>query len=510
VSFEILEHDLLGRIGKIRTRRGVIKTPYMFPVINPSKMVIPPSEMEQVFGCDAIITNAYLIKKYFEGIEDVHKLLDFNKTIMTDSGAYQLLVYGKVDIDPREVIELQERIGSDIAVILDVPTGGDATYDHAKYTVEETIRRAIESQSIREDDSILWVGPIQGGTYLDLLSYSATQMNKLDFDILAIGSPTQIMESYMFDKLADMIYTVKTNVSPSKPIHLFGAGHPIVFSIAVALGCDLFDSAAYALFARDDRVILPYGTVKLSNLMYSVCSCPVCRKYDPSELKEMDKGEREPLIARHNLYVCMEELNRIRQAIYEGRLWQYVQIKARSHPRVLNAVKKFKKYIDKILRHDPVSKRRAFFYTGPEDSCNPLVVRHRRKMEVYEPPYEGRKVVILFEDREGRLRKVEESINPEEKEHVIIASKVFGPIPIEIREVYPLSQSELIDDVDREVSDESLSAILRYLKRMNYDEITLRVKFRDWWVEALIDKLIESGFRIRVEEKENRRAESLD
>ncbi|MHA1596137.1 MAG: tRNA guanosine(15) transglycosylase TgtA [Candidatus Asgardarchaeia archaeon] len=501
MSFEILEHDLLGRMGKIKTRRGVINTPYMFPVVNPSKMVIPPSEMEEVFGCDAIITNAYLIKKYFEGVGDVHELLDFKKTVMTDSGAYQLLVYGKVDIDPKEVIELQERIGSDIAVILDVPTGGDATYDHAKYTVEETIKRAIESQRIREDDSILWVGPIQGGTYLDLLSYSATQMNRLDFDILAIGSPTQIMESYMFDKLTDMIYTVKTNVSPSKPIHLFGAGHPIVFSIAVALGCDLFDSASYAIFARDDRVILPYGTVKLSDLRYNVCSCPICRKYDPSELREMDRKEREPLIARHNLYVCMEELNRIRQAIYEGRLWQYVQMRARSHPRVLNAVKKFKKYVDKILRHDPVSKRRAFFYTGPEDSYNPSVIRHKRKMEVYEPPYEGRKAILLFEDREDLLRKVEKGINTEGKEHVIIASKVFGPIPIEIREVYPLSQSELIDDVDREVSDESLRSILKYLKRIGYEEVTLRVKRRDWWVDTLIDKLKKSGFRVVLEEK---------
>ena len=150
-------------------------------------------------------------------------------------------------------------IDTDIATILDIPTGWDVTKGYARYTVKETLKRAKALKKMVTRNDLLWVGPVQGGQYLDLVAKSAKEMGKLPFQVHALGSPTPVMEQYKFDVLVDMIITAKMNLPPDRPLHLFGAGHPFMFSLAVALGCDLFDSAAYALFARQDRYLTESG-----------------------------------------------------------------------------------------------------------------------------------------------------------------------------------------------------------------------------------------------------------
>src|SRR3972149_4959378 len=126
LSFEVKEKDLLARIGKLKTKSGTVETPLLFPVINPSIQPIPPKRLREKFGFEAVITNAYILRKRFQNRpidEGLHKFLDYNGVVMTDSGAYQILVYGGVEVSQAEIVEYQERIGSDIATILDIPTG---------------------------------------------------------------------------------------------------------------------------------------------------------------------------------------------------------------------------------------------------------------------------------------------------------------------------------------------------------------------------------------------------
>ena len=78
-------------------------------------------------------------------------------------------------------------------------------------------------------------------------------MNKLPFTVNPIGGVVPLMMEYRFSELVDIILTVKGSLSPSRPVHLFGAGHPMLLSLSVLLGCDLFDSAAYVLYAQDLR-----------------------------------------------------------------------------------------------------------------------------------------------------------------------------------------------------------------------------------------------------------------
>ena len=168
MSFEVKDKDLLARIGKLKTKSGTVETPLLFPVINPNIQLVSPRRLQNHFGFEAVITNSYILKKRFQNKpvkQGLHKFLDFDGVVMTDSGAYQILVYGGVEISQAEIVEYQERIDSDIATILDIPTGWKVTKNHARKTVDETLRRAKDFFKTKTRDDVLWVGPVQGGRH---------------------------------------------------------------------------------------------------------------------------------------------------------------------------------------------------------------------------------------------------------------------------------------------------------------------------------------------------------
>src|SRR4030042_5616434 len=347
MSFEMKEKDLLARIGKLKTKTCTVETPLLFPVINPSIQLIAPQRLKNEFGFEAVITNAYILwKRYQESPakDGLHKFLNYDGSVMTDSGAYQILVYGNVEVTQAEIVDYQERIGSDIATILDIPTGWKVTKEHAEETVQETLKRAKAFFKTKKREDILWVGPVQGGRHLDLVAKSAKAMSKLPFQIHALGSPTEVMESYHYDVLVDMILTAKMNLPVERPLHLFGAGHPHMMALAVALGCDLFDSAAYALYARENRYMTENGTWRLGELDYFPCSCPKCATATPKQVLQLNKNEKEKFLAEHNMYVCLAEIRRIKQATRDGSLWEHMEMRAHAHPALLSALKKFNSY----------------------------------------------------------------------------------------------------------------------------------------------------------------------
>jgi len=490
LCFEVFERDLMGRVGVIETKSGKITTPVLLPVINPLKQTIPPKEIETKFKCEAIITNAYILRKYLRDeavAQGLHKLLNFSKVIMTDSGAYQLLVYGEVDVSPRDIVEFQEKIGSDIAVILDVPTGGKSSYEHAKKTVRETIKRAEELFNIRCREDLLWVGPIQGGVFPDLVKECALKIGSMPFNIHAIGSPTQLMEGYRFDKLVELICTAKRFLPANRPVHLFGAGHPMMFSLAVALGCDVFDSAAYALYAKEMRYMTPYGTLKIEELKENVCNCPICNNLDVDELRELPKEKKIELIARHNLYVSLNEINTIRQAIKAGRLWEYLEIKTRSHPQLFRAFLLLKKYRRLLEKGTPIRKNHALFYLGKTSLNRPEVWRHLNKLKHYGESNFADILIILPEPSVKPFSKSKEhkkvikllldSGTDFSKVQLMTVSMFFGLVPWEIDEVYPLAQHEVPYLEDYENYNLVANAFKNYVSNKKFSKIIL---LNDW------------------------------
>jgi archaeosine tRNA-ribosyltransferase (EC 2.4.2.-) len=194
-DFEIKEEDLAGRIGIIETRHGKIETPVFFPVINPLKTEIGVNDLVNL-GFKNFITNSFILKKNSLADGDIHQKFGDDLIIMTDSGAYQILEYGDINETNRAIVEYQAKIRPDIAVFLDVPTGNKDSWDEAKKTVEITLERGREIIDIvRNNQDIIWVHPIQGGTFLDLVELSAKETAKAnDYGMYALGSPTVLME----------------------------------------------------------------------------------------------------------------------------------------------------------------------------------------------------------------------------------------------------------------------------------------------------------------------------
>ncbi|MEM1589273.1 MAG: tRNA guanosine(15) transglycosylase TgtA [Candidatus Bathyarchaeia archaeon] len=499
MSFEVRDRDLLARIGRLRTKSGLVETPLLFPVVNPAVQPIHPKRIREEFGFEALITNAYILKKRFkdEPVKiGVHGFLGFKGVVMTDSGAYQILVYGDVETTPEEIVFYQEQIDTDIATILDWPTGWKATRRHTEQTVEETLKRARQLFKIKTRDDVLWVGPVQGGRYLDLVARSASEIGALPFHIHALGSPTEVMESYRFDVLVDMVLTAKMNLPIERPLHLFGAGHPFMFALAVALGCDLFDSAAYAIYAKQDRYMTETGTARLEELEYFPCTCPKCSSKTPREISELPKKERQVFLAEHNLYACLSEIRRVKQAIKEGRLWELLEVRAHGHPSLLQALKKLKNYEDFIEKHSPIVKPSGIFFFSSVDLSRPEVARHRVRLSERFTAPAGEILVLMPQTRNKpfhrsglykKLAKILRRLEMEESAniHVCFYEAPFGVVPIELDEVYPLSQHETALPPDSETIGYVAAHAANYISQRNYKTVVFLNDHEIWGEKVL-------------------------
>ncbi len=363
--FEIRDHDGAGRLGVFSVNGKKVITPNIAVVINPNNMIISPDEMAKEFGIDLIITNAYIIKnsKKRKEIEKqgLHKYLNFNGIIYTDSGTYQMYSKGNASITNFETLSYQELIGSDIHTPLDLFTLPADDKETARKNLEETIRR------IKKIKSRNFSAPIQGGSYLDLRKKGCRELSKINPTVYAIGGIVPYMINYDFVNLIRVVATCKENLPLGVPVHAFGAGHPLVFALLAYAGVDLFDSASYALYAQQGRYITETGTKNVKDLVSLPCNCPVCSTHSPKDL--IDEG----LLARHNLYAIMREIKVVREAIQEDRLFELVSSRARSHPAVYYGFKELLKHRQLLRMSDPVRKRNALFWTGPLSDERPEI-----------------------------------------------------------------------------------------------------------------------------------------
>lgn len=467
------ERDGLARICELTTRHGKVTTPALLPVINPNQLTITPREMKDRFKVEILITNSYIIKTD-ENLREkavggrLHRLLDFDGPVMTDSGTFQSYVYGKVGVGHQEIVEFQREIGSDIGTILDVFSEPEWTEEKTRAAAEETLRRAEESVPLKGD--MLLAGTVQGGVFPELRQECAQRLSAMAFDLHPIGGVVPLLENYRFSDVAEIIIASKKGLDPSRPVHLFGAGHPMVFPFAVLLGCDLFDSASYAKYAREERFMYPTGTKFLRDLHDLACDCPSCSSTSVRELVAMPPAERTKRIAEHNLFTSLKELRKVRNAIHEGSIWEMVEMRARAHPSLLTVLKVLKKHADYLEAFEPASRRGAFFYCGPESYDRPSVMRYRERFfSRYRKP--GAKVLVGFEDGQkpysrgyaGEIAKVREKVDAD-----FIVASFFGPAPIELDEIYPIAQSVIPEHLDHEVAEKVRKTMERHAHQHGY------------------------------------------
>lgn len=456
--FEIKNRSGLARIGEFTTPHGTVETPAIMPVLNPNLELIPTKKLQNEFHFQILITNSYIIyrdeelkKKALK--KGVHDLLDFSGPIMTDSGTFQAHVYGDIDVDPEEIVRFQKEIGSDVSTILDEFTEPDDPWKEVKRKVRKTVERARKAREMFGDLEGHIAYPIQGSIYPELRKECGEELKGLEGNFYPIGGVVPLLEEYRFKELVEAVISSKEGLGPRGPIHLFGAGHPMIYALAVSLGCDLFDSSSYAKYAKRGDMMFPDGTKKLKDISYLGCECPVCTKRTAEELKDLDEKEKEIRLAEHNLWISQKEIKKVKQAILDGSLWELVERRARGHPKLLNVFSVLEKKSDFLERYEPRSRKRALFYIGPETYLRPAIERLQRWiMDTYEPPVKGPTVLFdIDEDKKPYHRYIEDRLHLLDNYEVnLLVNTPIGPVPLEMDEIYPVAQSIFPDDLVQE------------------------------------------------------------
>lgn len=479
--FEVRYSDLAGRIGKIKTPSGTFETPAFIPVIHPVSQSVDINFLKKL-GFEAVITNAYItLKKYGDSAREkgIHKIINFDGPIMTDSGGYQVLEYGSIEPEPSFIAQFESDIQSDICVPLDKPTGYGLRHEVAEMYVNETIKNSQETLNLirsNNNGNSVWVGPVQGAEHLDLVKRSAGLLDEMGYEMMALGSPVQLLESYEFGILSEMIAALKSVIN-SKPVHLFGAGHPLTIPLVVALGCDTFDSASYMLYARDDRYMHPNGTSKLDKLTYLSCQCPVCINLKVKEFLDLERDERIDKLAKHNLYILRSEVLSVRQAIMDGRLWEYVGQKARAHPKLMEAFKLFMNY-EYLEDGTPLFKKKAVFFMDPIDQYRPEASRLRKVFDSFST---NKKKLVLYPDTQVSPFYCSQEYHKLSKrfsDYQICAYNPFiGIIPAEVSDIYPAAHN-LISKRKYEFGNSNeyptfVSSLKKFLSNNSFDDVII-------------------------------------
>lgn len=504
-----MDRAAAGRLGRFTTPHGPVTTPTMMPVVNPNIDLIPAQEMRQRFGTEMVITNSYVIHKH-EHLREraladgVHKLIDWDGALMTDSGTFQMYVYGDVEVGPDEIVAFQADMGVDVATCLDLFVTPDMTREQAESAVATTLERTASAAKLMtargeagERTSTI-NATVQGGLHMDLRQACAGAYRELDVGYHTIGGVVPVMEQQMYPELVDIILNAQQHLRKDRPVHLFGAGHPLVFPLATALGCDLFDSSSYAKYAKDGRVMWEGGTLHAKDLTEWPMAAPHLDGWTPVELaKAIASKGREPrgaaserehgfdaamsrinereaadpgfaaerALALHNLDVCFTDLRRIRQSIRDGTLWELVEQRAACHPMLAAATRRLRDPVHQqwLEEREPTSGRRALRYTGSLTHNRPMFHRIRQRLltrftPVGEPidvefdtPYggPGDQRLDLAMHKEPASKPFGQSMAREagglrfdpEQDHVVI--NALGPVPLGLDEAYPFAQSVL-------------------------------------------------------------------
>jgi queuine tRNA-ribosyltransferase len=336
-EFELIKEssECKARLGKIHTNHGDIETPIFMPVGTKATVkAMTPEELKDI-EAQIILGNTYhlYLRPGHDLIEEaggLHKFMNWDRPILTDSGGFQVFSLGNlrkiteegvefrshVDgskhfISPEKSMEIQNSLGSDIMMAFDECVPYPATYEYAKNSMERTTRwakRCKEYHKNTENQALF--GIVQGSMYEDLRKESVKQLTELDFPGygiggLSVGEPRDLMCEVMD-------YTVEL-LPKDKPRYLMGVGSPDYLFEAVERGIDMADCVLPTRMARNGAFITSKGQVTIKNAKYkrdfspidSNCNCYTCRNYSKAYMRHLF-NENEILGARlatiHNLF----------------------------------------------------------------------------------------------------------------------------------------------------------------------------------------------------------------
>lgn len=355
-------YKLLKTTGKVRrgeftTPHGVIQTPVFMNVgtLAAIKGAVSSMDLKDI-NCQVELSNTYHLHlrpgdKVVRELGGLHKFMNWDRPILTDSGGFQVFslakmrkikeegVYfnshidgSKIFMGPEESMQIQSNLGSTIAMAFDECIPNPSTREYVEASVERTTRwlvrckKEVDRLNLLEETinkKQMLFGINQGGTYTDIRIEHAKTIEKMNLDGYAIGG-LAVGETH--EEMYRMIDAVVPHLPQDKPIYLMGVGLPSNILEAVSRGVDFFDCVLPARNGRHGHVFTRYGKINLFNAKFEIdsmpidegCQCPACKNYTRAYIRHLFKA-KEMLAMRlcvlHNLYFYNKMMEEIRTAI---------------------------------------------------------------------------------------------------------------------------------------------------------------------------------------------------
>lgn len=215
-------------------------------------------------------------------------------------------------------------------------------------------------------------------------------------------------------------------------------------------------------------------------------------KTTPKEVLQEAPREREEFLAEHNLHACQAELNRIKQAIRDGRLWEHIEMRTHAHPALFTSLKKLKHYAEFIQKFSPTVKQGGLFYFSSAGLTRPEIsVYKQRMLNRYIQPKNTRVLALVPQTPKKPMHEAYEFNIIKQtfrklgavlynQVHVCFYAAPFGVIPLELDEVYPLSQHETALPLDHETVNYVAKTVSEYVKQGQYKTVVLLHKPNFW------------------------------
>ena len=373
--FKLIKQDGLARRGEFKTVHGTVQTPVFMNVgtLAAIKGAVSSMDLKEI-GCQVELSNTYHLHvrpgdKVIKEMGGLHKFMNWDRPILTDSGGFQVFslaklrkikeegVYFNSHVDgkkifmgPEESMQIQSNLGSTIAMAFDECVALPAEYKYAKQSHERTIRwlERCKKEMARLNalpDTVnpkqMLFGINQGATFDDLRIENMKEIAKLDLDGYAIGG---LAVGETTEEMYHVLDVTLPYATEDKPRYLMGVGTPQNILEAVDRGIDFFDCVMPSRNARHCNLFTENGYMNLKNEKFEKdplpiepgCNCPACRNYSRAYIRHLFKA-KEMLAMRlcvlHNLHFYNRLMENIRKAIEEGRYQEFKKEKLEAYSK---------------------------------------------------------------------------------------------------------------------------------------------------------------------------------
>lgn len=359
LEFEIIKEDKKtgARAGILHLPHGDVLTPVFMPVGTQATVKsMTPDELKDEVKANIILGNTYHLylrpgHKLIEKAGGLHKFMNWDRNILTDSGGFQVFSLGdlrkiteegvefrshlngaKHFISPEKSIEIQNSLGSDIMMAFDECAPYGATYEYIKNSMERTTRWAERCKKYhKKTDTQNLFGIVQGGFYKDLRKQSVEELTKLDLPGYAIGG---ISVGEPKEDFLDILRYTAPLLPREKPRYLMGVGSPDYLIEAALAGIDMCDCVMPTRMARNGTALTHFGQLNMLNACHTEdfttldpeCDCYTCKNFTRAYIRHLCKTKEilgARLLSIHNLRFLVKLMEDVREAILNDSLTEF-------------------------------------------------------------------------------------------------------------------------------------------------------------------------------------------